>query len=66
MTTNQTIALQKTLIDSLWREIGVARNRATRARQEATFAEERLNKLLRQMIHAGVAPVEDEIGGNEP
>ena len=66
----ETIPLQKTLIESLWREINIARNRATAARQEATFAEQKataarqeaafaeesLNVLIYQMKHAGVAP----------
>ena len=63
MTTNETIALQKVLIESLWREIVIARDRATAAKhkasaavQEATFAEERLSILMRQLVHAGAAP----------
>lgn len=60
MTQDVTIPLQHKLIESLWREIRMARDKATKARQEAAFAEDRLNLLIRQMIHAGIAPDDDE------
>ncbi len=54
--TNEIVPLQKSLVDALWREMRIARDKATSARQEATYAEDRLNVLLRAMKHAGIAP----------
>ena len=37
-----------------------ARDEARIARQKATITEERLDSIVRQLIHAGLAPDDDE------
>ncbi len=62
----QTIALQKALVESLWRELLIARDMATKVRQETVIVEERLNLLIRQLIHAGAVPDVEFDGVDRP
>ena len=56
--TEETVALRRQLVEALAREIKIARDRATAARQEATSAEDRLTVLLRAMAQAGIIPAD--------
>ena len=50
------MVVQRGLFKSLFRMAMRARDEARIARQKAAIAEENLELIVRQMIHAGVAP----------
>ena len=57
---DDTIQVQRGLFKSLFRMATTARDEARVARQKATITEEHLDVIVRQMIHAGVVPDDDE------
>ena len=59
---DDTVVVQRGLFKSLFRMAIRGRDEARIARQKATIAEENLDLIVRQMIHAGVAPDSDEEG----
>ncbi len=52
--TEETVALRRALIESVFREIFIAREESAALRQKAASTEDRLTYLLRELIKAGV------------
>ena len=56
---DEPVVVQRGLLKSLYNITMAARDQASQARQKATLAENECNKIIRQMIHAGLAPTDD-------